>query len=176
MTGDENGTQAGAVRDFSSDDNARRASELAHRALQEAVDALQRAHTSRLTPAQLDELETAVARARQLVASAQAAAASARDRADVARDQHQRNVLIRQDTLARSERTKRGFMALVTWGRRKVTCPACRRDFVVAFRCSTHEPLTVTSVRCARADCGGAVECKVPESAYAFTTRPIEKR
>ena len=165
-------TDAAMGREGDREDAARRASELAHRALQESVDALQRAARGRLDPGVLDELQASVDHARHLVATAQMLGERSRGAAEApagqsGADRHAADI---------AERASRGFVAMVTWGRRNGICGHCRGRYVVAFRCSTQKPTVDAQVPCPWPECAATVACEVPASAYAFQARMIHKR
>jgi hypothetical protein len=56
----------------------------------------------------------------------------------------------------------------------EVTCPACRRDFVVRYRAEHAVPLAVFPVACPAAACDGIASVEYPESAtgIAAESRP----
>jgi hypothetical protein len=157
------------------DDTAQRANELAHRAVQEAELALRRRKAGLLTDVEREQLEETVERARQMVRAAQMTTDYAQA-SRVLTTLRREAVATRESRRKQGERATRGFISIVTWGRRRARCGACGEEFVVAYRCSTHEPVVETSVHCAVPGCSALVTCHVPASAYAFVTRRIKTR
>lgn len=152
------------------EERCRRASEVALRAVQEAVEAAERADTARGS-AHTETLEQAVRRAREMVKVAREMVEQARGIRGEAVDSRAR--ARRRRDVARSEKQSRGFIAMVTWGRRRLACPGCERQFVVSYRCASQQPEIETEVACPR--CGAPATCRVPQAAYAFSTRAITR-
>lgn len=48
----------------------------------------------------------------------------------------------------------------------RVTCGACRRPFVLNYRCESARPVAEGHVTCPEEDCGASVSCSYPWSAY----------
>jgi hypothetical protein len=134
------------------------ASERAHRAVQEAHDGLEHA-TGRLTDGERAGLEALVTRAGVLVDAAKSSAGvRALGRAERAPGGSRGK--------ARGHENKvRGFVPIVTWGSRRLSCPRCG-DLVIRFRCSSHAPLELRDELCPGEHCGRVLSCCIPASAY----------
>ena len=153
------------------EDDLRRANELAHRAIQDAAAELDRRRTGARRQARDpgDLLE----HARDLVGAARQIAASAR-----AMQQHadnQRGVRKDAPRSGPPSAKTRNFLAAVTWGRRKARCASCGQRIVVTYRCTAQKPLADCELPCPAGDCGAAVTCSMPSSAFGFQVRAASK-